>query len=91
MNILFFIPYGFLFPWKERNEKLSWRRVLIAAALTFALIELTQYVFILGECEFDDVISNTFSAMIGYGLFLTMSQIVDKKGSKVNESKTRYI
>lgn len=39
---------------------------MIAAALTSALIEATQYMFALGECEFDDVISNTLGAMIGY-------------------------
>lgn len=68
MNILFFIPYGLLYPWKEENGKLSWKRVLIAAAVTSALIEATQYMFALGECEFDDIISNTLGAMIGYGI-----------------------
>ena len=66
LNILFFIPYGFLFPWEEKNGKLSWKSVLIAAAVTSMLIELSQYIFALGECEFDDVISNTLGAMIGY-------------------------
>lgn len=68
MNILFFIPYGLLFPWEERNGKLSWKSVLIAAVITSALIELSQYLFALGECEFDDIISNTLGAMIGYGI-----------------------
>lgn len=69
LNILFFIPFGLLFPWEEKNRKLSWKSVLIAAALTTSmLIELTQYIFVLGECEFDDFSSNTLGAMIGYGI-----------------------
>ena len=68
LNILFFIPYGLLFPWVEKNGKISWKRVLIAAALTSTFIELSQYIFALGECEFDDIISNTLGAMIGYGI-----------------------
>lgn len=78
MNILFFIPYGFLFPWKK-----NWKFVLITSAVTSVVVELTQYVFILGECEIDDVISNTLGAMIGFGLFLVtrklFNQIVGKK------------
>ena len=66
MNILFFIPFGLLFPLEEKKGNLGWRSVLIVAAVTSALIELSQYVFVLGECEVDDVISNTLGAMIGY-------------------------
>lgn len=78
MNILFFIPYGFLFPWKNENGKISWKRMLITAAVTSAFIEFTQYVFVLGECEFDDVISNTLGAMIGFGLFLIMRKLFNQ-------------
>ena len=77
MNILFFVPYGFLFLWKQ-----NWKFVLVTAAVTSALIELTQYVFALGWCEIDDVISNTLGAMTGFGLFLMtrklLNQIVGK-------------
>lgn len=59
INILFFIPFRLLFPWEQKNEKPSWKCVLIAAALTSMLIELSQYIFALGECEVDDIISNT--------------------------------
>ena len=60
LNILFFIPYGLLFPWKD-----NWKRVLVTALVLSISIELSQYIFNLGWCEVDDVISNTLGAMIG--------------------------
>lgn len=63
LNILFFIPYGFLFPRKN-----NWKFVFVTALVLSVFIELSQFIFNLGWCEVDDVISNTFGAMIGYGV-----------------------
>ena len=63
MNILFFIPYGLLFPWKD-----NWKRVFVTALVLSVSIELSQFIFNLGWCEVDDVISNTLGAMIGWGV-----------------------
>lgn len=64
LNILFFIPYGLLFPWKD-----DWKRVFVTALVLSIFIELSQFIFNLGWCEVDDVISNTLGAMIGYGIW----------------------
>ena len=61
MNILFFIQYGLLFPWKDK-----WKRVFVTAFVLSVFIELSQFIFNLGWCEVDDLISNTLGAMIGY-------------------------
>ena len=63
LNILFFIPYGLLFPWKD-----NWKRVFVTALVLSVCIELSQFIFNLGWCEVDDVISNTLGAMIGWGV-----------------------
>ena len=63
LNILFFIPYGILFPWKDNRK-----RVFVTALVLSVFIELSQFVFNLGWCEVDDVISNTLGAMIGWGV-----------------------
>ena len=63
LNILFFIPYGLLFPWKD-----NWKRVFVTALFLSISIELSQFIFNLGWCEVDDVISNTLGAMIGWGV-----------------------
>lgn len=62
-NILLFAPFGFLFPRKK-----GWKQVLIAGLIVSSMIELTQYVTLLGECELDDVISNTCGTACGYGM-----------------------
>ena len=65
-NILFFIPYGFLFPLKKKG----WKTIALYAALFSLLIEVTQYLFILGWAEVDDVVCNTLGAIIGYFIWL---------------------
>ncbi len=49
--------------------KKSTKKVIIIAFLTSAFIEASQYIFALGECEIDDVISNTLGAWLGVYLF----------------------
>ena len=68
-NILFFIPFGFLYPGKK-----SIRHVCAAGLFMSVSIELMQLLTLLGECELDDVISNTFGAFIGVCLY----KIVEK-------------
>ena len=64
LSILFFIPYGLLYPWKD-----DWKRVFVATMVLSLLIELSLFIFNLGWCEVDDVINNTLGAMIGYGIW----------------------
>lgn len=63
-NILFFIPFGFLYPGKKNI-----RHVCAAGLFMSVAIELMQLLTLLGECELDDVISNTFGAFIGVCLY----------------------
>lgn len=65
LNILFFIPYGL-----KDNSK----RVFASALFLSLLIELSQFIFNLGLCEVDDVISNTLGAMIGWGVMWKASK-----------------
>ena len=69
LNILFFIPYGLLFPWKD-----NWKRVFVTAVVLSVFIEFSQFIFNLGWCEVDDVISNTLGAMIGYWILWKVSK-----------------
>mgnify|MGYP002678903319 FL=1 len=76
-NVLFFIPFGFLFPWKK------WKPVFMSALMTSAIIEATQYIFNLGWCELDDVISNTAGALVGFGLYVIVHKLIYKGESRV--------
>ena len=69
LNILFFIPYGLLFPRKD-----NWERVFVTALILSVSIELSQFIFNLGWCEVDDVISNTLGAMIEWGVLWKVSK-----------------
>ena len=81
-NVLFFIPYGFLFPSKHKN----WKAVLIFTTLFSLSIELCQYVWALGWCEIDDVICNVLGAVIGFGVW----KWIKGKFNAVGE-KTRFL
>lgn len=70
-NILFFIPFGFLNPWK----KSGWKSVWATAVLFSIFLESTQYVTAKGLCELDDIISNTAGAMLGFGLWIELSKM----------------
>lgn len=69
-NVLFFIPFGFLFPCKK------WKPVFMSALMTSIIIEATQYIFNLGWCELDDVISNTVGALIGFGCYVIVHKLI---------------
>ena len=55
-------------------------RHYIAMILSF-FIELAQFIFNLGWCELDDVISNTFGAFIGVLLYRIVEMIYRNRGS----------
>lgn len=78
-NVLFFIPFGFLFPWKK------WKPAFMSALMTSAIIEATQYIFNLGWCELDDVISNTAGALIGFGCYVIVHKLIYKGESRVGQ------
>ena len=62
-NVLVFIPFGALFPGKNRKA------LLLTVLLFSAAIEAVQYALNLGWCEIDDVICNVLGAAIGFGLW----------------------
>lgn len=79
-NILFFVPFGFLYPWNSSQSlQLKDKRrglVVTAAGLILSfLIEITQYMFYLGLCELDDIICNGLGALIGYCIYLLFTRI----------------
>jgi glycopeptide antibiotics resistance protein len=73
LNIVFFVPYGALFPVKK------WKFVLVTAFIFSILIEAFQYIFKLGYCELDDVICNSLGAMIGFGISIVLMKVVKKR------------
>lgn len=77
-NILLFIPFGIFFPWKEKG----WMLFISLFSLSI-IIELAQFIFSLGWCEIDDVITNTAGAMMGYwGYVVIRKNLYEIQGRK---------
>ncbi len=68
MNVLLFVPFGFLCGCSYRRG--SFLRVLAAGGSLSIIIEALQYVTKSGFAEFDDVMHNTLGCFIGYLLYL---------------------
>lgn len=67
MNIVIFIPLGFLQGAAFRN--VTWWKTVIVGGSASISIELIQLFTSRGTAEFDDVMHNTLGFLIGYGLF----------------------
>ena len=75
LNILLFIPLGFLF-----GDK-GWKAVLFGFLFS-AFIECAQYLFLLGYCEADDVLNNTIGTAVGFGFWKMLSVLIWKWKNK---------
>ena len=63
-NIILFIPIGVLLPLLHRSFLRFWKLVA-ACVLLFFTVELLQMLLRVGSFDVDDIILNTFGAMIG--------------------------
>ena len=77
MNVLVFIPLGFLLAFSFQNIKF-WQSILIGCLISIS-IEALQYFYKLGMAEFDDVFHNTFGVLIGYILYKIMYFLLRNK------------
>lgn len=78
LNLLLFIPFGFLLQVLDKRICLT---ILIGFLLSCS-IEMLQFLLKLGLCEFDDVFHNTLGTIIGSLIeLLTVRIISDHKKS----------
>ena len=68
LNILLFVPLGFLLPFYGDKLKKMYRVVLIGFFTTL-LIESVQYITKMGIFEADDLFHNTLGVLLGYSIF----------------------
>ncbi|MBR4040438.1 MAG: VanZ family protein [Clostridia bacterium] len=69
MNILLFMPFGFLLSacCPGRSDSLA---VVFTYALVFCCaIEALQYLLVIGECDLEDVLGNMLGACAGLGVY----------------------
>lgn len=66
-NVFLFLPFGFLFPLVQKNNRMI-TTIMIALSLSL-LIELIQLVTRLSVFDVDDLLMNSFGAALGYKMF----------------------
>ncbi len=68
LNIVMFIPVGLLFPLIDHRLS-KWRYVLPLGLMLTTIIETTQLLMRLGQCDLEDIAANTLGACIGLLLY----------------------
>lgn len=81
LNILLFVPLGFLLPIYSNKLKKSYIVISIGFLVTLA-IETIQYLTRVGIFEIDDIFNNTIGTLIGYLLFMIYKNIMKKQNRK---------
>ena len=79
LNILMFVPVGFLVPYCYANLSKIYKTMLLSLLMSFS-IEFAQLITGRGIFALDDILNNVFGAFAGYGLFYSwkMKDIMGK-------------
>ena len=81
LNILMFVPLGFILPlFLKKCEK--WYITYLIGFASTLFIEVTQLISKRGIFEFDDILNNTLGCMIGYGIVMIFIIAFKKKNQK---------
>ncbi|MCD8118818.1 MAG: VanZ family protein [Lachnospiraceae bacterium] len=83
LNILLFVPLGFLLPLGWRRFRVFWKTSLFGLILT-VMIECFQLIFSFGLFEMDDIFNNLLGAMIGYGFYELWRVVAPGSGKEKN-------
>lgn len=75
LNVLLFVPFGFLVPAMNPKYFRKWSFAMLGGLATSTVIEGVQLIFSLGQSDVDDIIANTLGAIIGYFLIHFVWQI----------------
>ncbi len=66
LNVLMFMPLGFLLPRLCKGRLQSVLFALAAGLWLTATIESIQYLLVIGQCDLEDLIGNTLGSVAGY-------------------------
>lgn len=81
-NIVSFIPLGFFVPLLSHRPPML-KQVLIFAFLLSLGLEVMQVLLRAGVFDIDDIILNVLGAVVGYGVFMLVAQLltINTKGN----------
>ena len=75
LNVLLFVPFGFLLPMISKHFKNPIITVTIGCLFS-GMIEIMQYISGRGLTEVDDVITNTIGAAVGVAMYHIVSGVL---------------
>ena len=85
LNVVLFVPLGFLLPLIWENKNSPWK--ILLAGLSFSLlIELSQLLNV-RNTDIDDLLLNTLGAVIGFGLFRLLA-VITKREKRAQSAPT---
>ena len=74
LNVLLFVPFGFLIPGCNPRALRRAGFAILGGLMTSTVIEGTQMALGLGVCDIDDIIANALGAAVGYVAYLLWTQ-----------------
>ena len=77
MNAVVFVPIGLLAGVAFRG--MNWQKALMLGLGISVFIETTQFIFMKGFSELDDVMHNTIGCLIGYGIYRILCCLITYK------------
>ena len=69
LNILLFIPFGYLIPAVWPHKKWSWWKIMLFGFAVSFCVETVQLVTRLGFADVDDLMNNTIGSVLGYLIY----------------------
>mgnify|MGYP002852871955 CR=1 FL=1 len=90
LNVLLFVPIGFLAAWASRHYESLLRSFIFGLGVS-AVIELSQMFTALRATDIDDLITNTIGAVLGYLIFRLLLIIIGKKHKKEKRQRHGFI
>ena len=89
-NAVLLLPLGLLLPFLSKRFK-NFTNLVTLAFVASLSVEIVQFVLQIGMADIDDVILNTFGAMIGYSIYLLIRRLLSIrfKASKYRKELVR--
>lgn len=88
LNILLYVPLGYLIPALLRGKKHCYQKT-IWMILAFSIsTEIIQYFTHTGLCELDDMINNLIGGLVGLAGYILLQKLVDKLNDTLKQSES---
>ena len=72
LNIMLFVPFGFLLPWKTKSERVA----MLCMFLFVCISEAAQQLFVVGIFDIDDIFLNLIGAGAGILIYRIIACVV---------------